>query len=289
MTVVLKLKGPLDLPLEADTVTPSHFAGKKLEAIRELPVLQGNRTLPLKEFFDITGRTGKTVDETEVVVSGDLRKVKMIGKGMDGGRVTVEGNVGMYLGAEMISGRIVVNGSVDAWAAAEMQGGNIQINGNAGDYLCAGLRGSADGMTGGRVYVAGDVGREMASHMRKGFIAVRGNVGAMAAARMKGGSIVIVGNVAERLGVEATRGMIFVLGKIDSVLPTYRLSGRSEREFVSYYIRYLKSRRPDFVTEDISADEEWMKLVGDFAEGDPRQEVYVRTSKNEHILGILLK
>ena len=283
MTVNLTLNTELDLPLEVDTVTPSHFAGKSLAEIGALPVHQGNQTLELKDFFDIKGEAGETADDTEIVVEGDLKKVKMIGKGMNGGRITVNGDVGMYLGAEMIAGRIHVKGSVGAWAAAEMQGGNIQIEGDAADRLCTGYRGSLEGMSGGRVYVAGNVGREMAASMRKGFIAVKGNVAELAAARMQGGTIVVCGDLAERAGVGAKKGMILVLGKLDSLIPTYLPSGTSEREFTNYYVRYVKSRRPDFIGDDIPSSEKWIKYMGDFAEGDPREEIYVRAKLNEQM------
>ncbi len=284
MTVILSLREVPDIPLEADTITPTHFAGKGVKEIEEIPVQQGNEIHKLKDFFDISGESAPTPDETEILVKGDLRKVKMIGKGMNGGRITVEGNTGMYLGAEMIAGRIHVKGSVGPWAAAEMEGGNIQIEGDAGDYLCAGYRGTTDGMKGGRVYVAGNVGREMAAHMRKGFLAVKGNVGPQSAIRMMGGTIIVVGNMAERVGVQATKGMIFCLGKMDSLFPTYKFSGSSDREFITFYLRYLKERRPDFLSEDIDYSEKWVKYMGDFAEASPGEEIFIRASKNEHLI-----
>ena len=284
MTVILSLRKAPEIPIEADTITPTHFAGKGVREIGEIPIQCGNEVLGLKDFFDISGKSGPSPDETEILVKGDLRKVKMIGKGMNGGQITVEGDTGMYLGAEMIAGRIHVKGSVGPWAAAEMEGGNIQIDGDAGDYLCAGYRGTTEGMKGGRVYVAGNVGREMAAHMRKGFIAVKGNVGPQSAIRMMGGTIIVVGDMAERVGVQATKGMIFCLGKMDSLFPTYKFSGKSEREFVNYYLRYLKEHRPDFLSEDIGVSEKWVKYMGDFAEASPGEEIYFRASKNKHLI-----
>ncbi|TFG14327.1 formylmethanofuran dehydrogenase subunit C [Candidatus Thorarchaeota archaeon] len=286
MTILLTLKEKPDIPLEADNITPSQFAGKSLMEIGEIEIHQGNRSLPLEEFFEIEGDGTKEIDETEIILKGNLKQVKMIGRGMNGGRLSVEGDTGMYLGAEMIAGRIKVSGSVDAWAAAEQEGGNIQIEGNAGDYLCAGYRGSAEGMRGGRVYVGGDVGRELASQMRRGFIAVKGNVGEMAAVRMRGGSIMIGGGLGPRVGIGATRGMIFALGRVDSLPPTYKYSGISKREFTGYYLRYLKLRRPDFMPEGLepTETEKWVKFVGDFAEGNPREEIYARVALNEHLV-----
>jgi formylmethanofuran dehydrogenase subunit C len=284
MPVNLKLTKELEIPIEADSITPTNFAGKSAAEIGKLPVMQGNQELTLSDFFSIRGSAGSEVDDTEIIISGDLRRVKMIGKGMNGGRIIIEGDAGMHLGAEMIAGRIYVKGSVGAWAAAEMEGGNIQIEGDAADYLCAGYQGSKEGMKGGRVYVAGDVGREMASHMRKGFIAVKGNVGEHAAVRMMGGTIIVVGNISGRLAFEATKGMILCLGKVDSLLPTYKFSGTSEREFTNYYLNYLKDRRPDFLSDDIAYTEKWVKFMGDLAEGDPKEEIYVLAKNNEHLL-----
>lgn len=284
MTINLSLRHAPDIPIEADIITPNNLAGLPLEKIRRLEVIQGNTRKELGVFFDIKGDSTESVEETEISIAGDLRRVKMIGKGMNGGHIIIKGDAGMHLGAEMIAGRIHVNGSVGAWAAAELKGGNIQIEGDAGDCLCAGYRGSTEGMTGGRVYVAGNAGREMASQMRKGFIAVKGDVGEMAAIRMQGGTIIVSGILGARVGAEASRGMILALGRMHSILPTYRLSGISEREFTGYYLRYLKEKRPDFVPFELNPNEKWIKFVGDFSEGDPREELYARYATNNHLV-----
>ncbi len=284
MTVSIVLKQLPDIPIEADMITPSAFAGKTLEQIGKLKVIQGRNSCELKDFFEIKGNPADSAEETVISLSGDLRKVKFIGKGMNGGIINIEGDTGMHLGAEMVAGRITVSGSVDAWTGAEMKGGNIQIEGDAGDYLCAGYRGTPDGMTGGRVYVAGNVGNEMALHMRKGFIAVKGNVGDMAAVRMRGGTIIVCGELGPRACIEAAKGMVFALGKVHSLPPTYKYSGTSEREFTGYYIRYLKSRRPDFLESDILYSEKWMKFVGDFAEAESKMEIYARLILNSHLV-----
>ncbi|MBD3405446.1 MAG: formylmethanofuran dehydrogenase subunit C [Candidatus Lokiarchaeota archaeon] len=284
MKVSLTLRKKIDLPIEADSITPTNFANQDTKEIEELPVYQGNQVLNLADFFRIEGTPGNTPNETEIIVQGNLTRVKMIGKKMNGGKITIEGDAGWYLGAEMISGRIHVKGSVGPWTAAEMRGGNIQIEGDAEDYLCAGYRGSKEGMRGGRVYVAGNVGREMAAHMRRGFIAVKGSVGYHTATHMQGGSIIVIGDVGERIGIGATRGMIFVLGRIQSLLPTFRFSGSSEREFTNYYLRYLKDRRPDFI-EEIPTKSKWIKYLGDFAEGRTELEVFALAKTNQHLRG----
>jgi formylmethanofuran dehydrogenase subunit C len=99
-----------------------------------------------------------------------------------------------------------------------------------------------------------------------------------------GGTIIVVGDMAERVGVQDQTGMIFCLGKMDSLFPTYKFSGSSGREFIKYYLRYLKERRPDFLSEDIDYSEKWVKYMGDFAETSPGEEIYIRASKNEHLI-----
>ena len=53
MTVILSLREVPDIPLEADTITPTHFAGKGVKEIEDIPVQQGNEVLKLKDFFDV--------------------------------------------------------------------------------------------------------------------------------------------------------------------------------------------------------------------------------------------
>ncbi|NHI83202.1 MAG: formylmethanofuran dehydrogenase subunit C [Candidatus Thorarchaeota archaeon] len=283
MTVHMKLRATLDLPIEAESITPSSFARRSLHEIRDMPVIQGNSIHHLSEFFDIDGTAGPTAKETEILLSGNLNQVKMIGKGMDGGRIKIEGNAGMHLGANMKSGRIHVIGSVGSWTAAEMAGGNIQIEGDADHNLCSAYRGSKTGMTGGRVYVKGNVASELASHMCRGFIVIGGDIGPLAAARMMGGTIILCGNVDERIGVEATRGLIICIGTVKSILPTYRLNDTANNEFIGYYLRYLKSKRPDFLDDNISTKEQWTKFIGDFSEDNPRLEIFLQTKTNKHM------
>jgi hypothetical protein len=78
--------------------------------------------------------------------------------------------------------------------------------------------------------------------------------------------------------------MVLVMGRAEAMLPTYRFGGVSAREFVFYYVRYLKSRRPDHVLNELSPDEKWVKYMGDLAEGRPGMEVYLRASLNMHLV-----
>ncbi len=281
MPVTLRLRDSVDIPVEAEVISPTRLAGKTADEIAALPVRQGNRTLPLASFFEVEGSAGPSASSTEVVVHGNLQRFKMLGAHMDGGVLVVEGSAGAHLGAGMIAGRIRVNGSVGPWAGAEMRGGNIQVEGDAGDHLCGAYPGSLEGMRGGRVYVAGDVGAEMASRMRRGLVVVRGNVGPDAACGMQGGTIVVFGQAGPRLGVGATRGMVVLVGGAVRVFPTFRFSGTAPREFIHYYLRYVWGRRPDFNSDIVAPDALWTKYIGDFSGPRPRAEIYVHWREDE--------
>jgi formylmethanofuran dehydrogenase subunit C len=81
-TVTLTIKNQPGLYLEADTITPDAFAGKKAEEIAGLPVYVGRDEHKLGEFFEISGKAGATAAETKIVVKGDLSRVKYIGMKM---------------------------------------------------------------------------------------------------------------------------------------------------------------------------------------------------------------
>jgi len=58
-------------------------------------------------------------------IVGDLSHVKKIGYGMTRGRIAIEDDVGMHLGATMSSGEIVVEANASDWLGAEMRRGTV--------------------------------------------------------------------------------------------------------------------------------------------------------------------
>ena len=105
----------------------------------------GKRQCRVDDFFAVEGEGS---DELEI--RGDVGKVKWIGRGMTRGRILIQGNAGMHLGAYMKGGTIEVTGNASDWVGAEMSGGLIRIRGNAGGQVGAAYRGSASGMQTGR-------------------------------------------------------------------------------------------------------------------------------------------
>src|ERR1700730_18153535 len=119
--IVLTLKEQPSVPLEAESLCPDLTAELPHEAVRALPVFLGKRQRRLDDFFDIEGAAS---DELEI--RGDAGKVKWIGRGMTRGRISIEGNAGMHLGAYMRGGVIEATGNASDWVGGEMKGGLIR-------------------------------------------------------------------------------------------------------------------------------------------------------------------
>src|SRR5262245_30093089 len=85
------------IPVEAECIAPDALAGKTAAEIGRLPVHHGNLRARLGDFFRVEGDAG----DAQVVIDGDCSRVKLVGAGMTAGTITIEGNIGMHLGAEM--------------------------------------------------------------------------------------------------------------------------------------------------------------------------------------------
>lgn len=213
-------------PIVAECINPEVFRGKTSKEIEMLKVWEGNKQRKLSELFKIEMADG---DAENIVIQGDLSKVRKIGAGMKSGEITIHGNVGLHLGEEMQDGKITVYGDVGGWIGSMMEGGTIEIHGNASDYLGAPYRGCSEGMHGGKIIVHGNVGNEAGAHMRKGIIKIYGNAGQFAGLRMRDGTIYIQKDAEARIGACMKGGKIVVGGFLESVLPTFTIEGVREK------------------------------------------------------------
>lgn len=229
----LTLKEQPSVPLEAEIVSPDVMGPLANEAIRALPVYLGKRQRRVADFFTVEGEAG---DELEI--SGDLRKVKWIGRGMTRGRIAIEGDVGMHLGAYMKGGTIEVSGNASDWVGAEMSGGFIRIRGNAGGQIGAAYRGSNSGMTDGTILVGGGAGLEVGMRMKRGVIVVGGPVRDFAGLQMKGGTIVLASGAELRTGAWMMRGTIVSLAPIP-LLPTFAYASSYTPTFLRLLAKHL--------------------------------------------------
>ncbi|MEX2141805.1 MAG: formylmethanofuran dehydrogenase subunit C [Pirellulales bacterium] len=226
------------LPLEVSGLLPSKVAGQSLAQIERLPVLHGNRTLPLAEFFSVTGRA----DDGKLRFVGDLSSVHHLGERMDAGTIHVAGSIGRHLGAQMTGGEITVERDAGDFAGCEMRGGKIRILGHAGHAIGSAYAGSARGMRGGSILVHGNIGDEAANCMRRGLLAVGGSAGSFLAGDMLAGSVLVFGACAPRLGANMRRGTIALLGGAPPLLPTFRPGTVGPRQILRMLLVHLQHR-----------------------------------------------
>ncbi|RLG33897.1 formylmethanofuran dehydrogenase subunit C, partial [Methanosarcinales archaeon] len=179
-TITLSMKQSITVPLEAENITPDNLAGKSVDEIKAVTVYHGNSEAVIGDFFDVTVEgSGNDPASTEIIIKGDLTRVKRIGEGMSAGSIVIEGDCDMHCGAFMRGGKITVKGNADAWAGREMRGGEIIIEGDAGNYVGSAYRGELTGMRGGKIVVEGNAGDYLGEHLGGGEIIVKGNTGVL--------------------------------------------------------------------------------------------------------------
>ena len=231
----LTIKFQPRVPVEADVITPDNFRGKSEAAIAALPIMHGNERVPLGDFFQVNGD-----GSAEIILNGDLSRVKNIGAGMGLGSITVNGDAGMHLGSGMHGGEINALGNEGDWAGAEMTGGKIHVRGNAGHGLGGAYRGSRYGMNRGLIIVEGGAGNEVGAAMRRGLIVVKRDVGDFAGAFMVAGSIIVFGKLGIRAGAGSLRGTIVTFQPAE-LLPTYRYDCSYTPDFLNLVFRDVRS------------------------------------------------
>ena len=234
MALTLTLREDPAVPLEADGLTPDRLAPLSRGEIESLPAWEGRRRARIGDFFAVSGD-----GSDDVRVEGDLRRVKFLGAGMTGGRLTVAGDAGMHAGTEMTGGELVVEGDAGDYAGVAMQGGRIVVKGSAGAHLGAGHPGERAGMRGGEIVVLGDVGAQAGAGLRRGTIAVGGRVGDAAGLRMLAGTIIALGAIGGRPGAAMKRGTIVAMAEV-TPLPTFGFACLYRPPFLRMYLRHLR-------------------------------------------------
>lgn len=234
MPITFHLKRHPTVPLEAEVLTPDVVGQLSNVEIRALTVYHGKRQLPLGEFFDVEGERS-----TDLVIHGQLSKVRWIGRAMTQGTITIHGPVGMHLGAYMKGGRIEVHGNAGDWIGAEMKNGLIHVHGNAGGQVGAAYRGSLAGMKNGTILIDGSAGVEVGMRMRRGTIVLGGPARDFTGLQMKGGTIVLLSGAEIRTGAWMNRGTIISLKPLQ-LMPTFVANCSLTPTFMNIYSRHLK-------------------------------------------------
>ncbi|MCK4840301.1 MAG: formylmethanofuran dehydrogenase subunit C [Methylococcales bacterium] len=199
------MKTRLDQRVDMSPLVCNKLQGLELSEIAAIELQNGKRKIRVDELFRIKGD-----DIQNIVIENSFFKLDFIGKQLDGGTITVHGDVGAYLGQEMKSGSIKVDGNTGIYAACEMKDGYLEIKGNTGDFLAAALPGNKQGMKGGTVLVKGNVGQRAGDHMRRGVLLIEGNAGDYCGSRMVAGTIAVMGHTGDYLGYAMRRGTLLL-------------------------------------------------------------------------------
>ncbi len=249
-TITLKPFKTPELFVEGYNITPDAFAGKSPAEIAALEAREGKTYVEIGDYFDVTGTSGATAAETDILIDGDCSRVKYIGNKMTAGSITINGNADMYVGGWMKGGSIHVKGNVDSFCGIAMEGGDIQIDGNAQNYVGCAYRGDWRGMRGGTIHINGSAGNDIGTFMLGGTIIIEKNAFIHVSTHAEGGTVVIKGDVQGRVGGQMVKGDIYVLGKIRDMLPGFKEIGKVEQEVAGenakfiHYIGDLGERHP---------------------------------------------
>jgi len=170
-----------------------------------LPVFASNRTIALKDLFNVQPR-----DDQRVVIRGDLIRFQGIGDRWANGELVVEGSVGNRFASRMTGGTIVLRGDAGNQTAQQMRGGFLQITGNVGDDLAGPLDGRRSGFSRGSIHVVGNVGHYAGYRMRRGLLMVDGNCGQYLGCDIVAGTIITTGSVQTGCATGMQRGTLVV-------------------------------------------------------------------------------
>ncbi len=246
----------------------SKLEGLDANAICAIELQNGKSKVRVDHLFYVTGSNTQ-----DILIANSSNKLDFIGKELDGGSISVQGDAGAYLGLQMKSGSINVSGDAGLYAACEMKNGLLQINGDAGDFLGGALPGNKQGMKGGTVLVKGNVGQRAGDHMRRGQILIEGNVGDYCGSRMLAGTIAVMGNTGRYLGYAMRRGTLLLWNQ-PQLSSTFNDCGSHTLAFLPILFSSFKSLDSRFADAQAKFDRV-RRYGGDMAETG-RGEVLVR-------------
>lgn len=251
MSFILKLKTIPKVLIDARCISPDRFAGKKLDEVRGLRLLEGGVTTTLDTIFDVDGPSTalQNAKDVEIIIEGSSDKLCYIGYKMSNGRITIKGSVGHFIGYKMRNGLIVVYGNTRNYLGAKMVGGVIEVFGNVGHRVGSKLQGekAGKGMKEGTIYIHGTAGSDIGWDASGGTIIVEGGAGDFVGADMTGGTIVIKGNAGIYPGYNMSSGRAVIGGRVGSLLPSF----------------YIDSIAPSIKVKGISFQKPFATLIGD--------------------------
>lgn len=257
--LTFNLKIPPKQRVDMSPLVPVNLLDKSVCDIAKILLQCGKQQIPMGELFDITGDNAQ-----DIVINNSFDKLDFIGKELDGGSITINGNVGAYLGMGMKSGIITLNGNAGLYAACEMKKGTLEINGNVGNFLGGALPGNKMGMKGGTILVKGNVGDRAGDHMRRGLILIEGNAGDYCGSRMTAGTIAVMGNTGRYVGYAMRRGTL-LLWKQPQLPASFNDCGTHTLGFLPLLFASFKTSNSKF-SDTSAAFNRVQRYAGDMSE-----------------------
>jgi formylmethanofuran dehydrogenase subunit C len=196
----------------------------------------GRERIAVGDLFAVSG-----ADDGELVLAGDLTRFDGIARGLSGGHVIVDGDVGHRAGEDM-------------------RGGRLTIHGSAGDRLGAAAPGARAGMSGGEIVVTGDVGEEAGAGLRRGLIGIGGRAGGGAGLRMLAGTVIALGGFGPEPGMGNKRGSLVAAGPA-TPLASYAFAARVRPPALGLQLRRLRELGLPVAAELLTAG--WARWSGD--------------------------
>lgn len=197
-------------------LTPSRLAGRTSGDIENHPVGRGQHPVNIGDVFTISG----DISDGALVIEGGSPRFDDVAAGLDGGSVTVKGDVGHYAGHRMTGGRLEIEGSARHHLASTMIDGLVTVSGSVGDRLGAPKPGERDGMLGGAVIINGSAGDLCGERQRRGLVLIKGDVGQQAGGRMLGGTLWALKGFGDCVGIQMRRGTILT-PRLDAPMATF--------------------------------------------------------------------
>ena len=232
--LTLKLKTKPNQRVDMSPLSCQLLKDKAPSEIGAIKLYSGKARIRVDELFQISGSNTQ-----KIVIENSCEKLDSIAKDLDGGQITVKGNVGAYLAQEMKSGIVEINGDAGIFAACEMKEGLLTINGNVDDFLGGALIGNKQGMKGGIVLVKGNAGERVGDHMRRGMILIEGDTGDYCGSRMTAGTIAVMGETGNFLGYAMRRGTLLLWNQ-PQLLATFNDCGSHTLSFLPLLFNSFK-------------------------------------------------
>lgn len=232
---VLTLKASPAQRLDLSQLLPHLIAGKSVAEIAAIDIATTREKVSVGDVFKLAAGDGD-----EIRFEGGSERFDGIGRGLQSGRITVNGDVGMEAGRKMSGGALNISGRAGPYAGSCMSGGRMEIGGEAGDFLAAPREGEMQGMTGGMLVVRGSTGERPGDRLRRGTIVIEGHTGNCPGSRMIAGTLVVLGRCGAHPGFLMKRGTI-ALARPPVLGATFVDSGQFASSFPGIFARLLQN------------------------------------------------